>query len=137
MTHELGSLRLRAFGLLAAMFAVGAVAGAGISRLAAPRPLHLGPPGMDLLGQLALSAEQRTKADKIFERHRPELDAILRETMPRVRQVQETIDREVRDLLDPGQARRFDELRANRPPFPPMGAGQPPPPMGPPPPPPR
>ena len=120
---DLGSMRFRAFALLAAMFVVGAFAGAGLVRFVdRPHPMPPRPPGMELFSRLGLSPEQEVRARAIFEKHRPELDAIVRETMPRVRVVQETVDREMAEILTPEQARRFEELKRN---MPPPGAGGP------------
>ncbi|MBI5548948.1 MAG: periplasmic heavy metal sensor [Deltaproteobacteria bacterium] len=135
MSSELGRLRLRAFALLAAIFLVGALAGVGAVRLAAPwRMPHPPPLGMELFERLGLTPDQRERAKEIFEKHRPELDAILAETLPRVREVQEVIDGEMRAILTPEQARRFEELRSrppgHRPGMPPGIPGLPPLPMG-------
>ncbi len=131
--RSLEGLRLRAIGLLAAMFIAGALTGAGLTRALEPR--HLGPPphppGMALYGQLGLDREQEARARAIFEAHRPELDAVLRDALPRARAVQETVDREMRAILTPEQARRLEELKAAMPPPPGMpgmgpGPGEPP-----------
>jgi hypothetical protein len=55
---------------------------------------------------------------EICERHRPKLDAVLRESFPLVRVIQEDIDREIREVLTPDQRVEFDRLKVSRP-FPP------------------
>jgi len=128
MSQELGSMKLRAFALLAAMFVIGAFAGAGLVRLARPA---LGPPPFhhDPFRHLDLTPDQRARAEKILEKHRPALDAIVEETRPRVRAIQETIEKELAEVLTPEQVRRLEELRARMPPPPGPGFG---PPAGPP-----
>lgn len=128
---ELGTMRLRAFFLLAAMFVVGALAGAGLVRhLGLPAPQPPRPPPLEALARLGLTPDQEAKARAVIERHRPELDAIVQETMPRVRAVQDAIDRELAALLTPEQARRLEELKRNAPPRPGPGPMGPPPGMG-------
>jgi Spy/CpxP family protein refolding chaperone len=133
---SLGALRLRALALLLVVFVAGGFAGAGLARLHAPRWPHPPPPGAGPYSQLGLTADQEARAQQVFEKHRAELDAILHETMPRVRAVQDTIDAEMRSVLTPDQIRRLDELKANAPPPPPGMPGMGPPPGLPPPPPP-
>ena len=127
---SLGQLRIRAIGLLAAVFLAGALAGAGVIRYFEPRPPPPPPgPGLGPFSQLGLTPDQQARAREIIEKHRGELDAIVKETMPRVRAVQETIDREMLTVLTPDQLERF---RALRPPPPMPGMGPPPGPPGPP-----
>lgn len=140
---EIGSMRLRAVALLAGMFVVGVVTGTGLLRAMGPPPPRPGgppgqpPPGMELYARLGLSPDQMEKAHAVLERHRPELEAIVRDTMPRVRGVQDAVDREVRAFLTPEQAARLEALKRE---LPPPGLGAPPPgapglpPHGPPPP---
>jgi hypothetical protein len=128
--RSLQAPRLRAIGLLAAMFLAGALTGTGLMRALEPRPPERLPyPGMEIYARLGLSREQQERARAIFEAHRPDLDAVLREMLPRVRAVEEAIDREMLAYLTPEQARRLDEIKAAPPPPPP---GPPPPGMPPP-----
>jgi Spy/CpxP family protein refolding chaperone len=69
--------------------------------------------------ELGLSLEQQQKVEAAMQKYRPELDAVIRETFPRVKAVQEKIDNEIRALLTEGQRRKFDEMQSRRPP----GAG--------------
>jgi Spy/CpxP family protein refolding chaperone len=148
------SIRLMTALLLVATFAAGTVTGAGVYRWAAWGHAHPPmPPPMSAplpLEQLGLSEEQREKARQILERHRPELEAVLRETFPRMRGIGEQIEREIREILTPEQRARLDELKSRWPPGPPgmpgphppgappgpWGPTGHPPPFGPPPPPP-
>ena len=145
--NDLGNMRLRAFVLLAGMFVVGAFAGAGLVRfLGRPNLPPPRPPGMELFARLGLTPDQEAKTRAIIEKHRPELDAIVQETMPRVRAVQDVIDRELAAVLTPDQQRRLEELKRHLPPPgrhgpgmgpgmgpPPGPPGMPPPPLAPPP----
>jgi Spy/CpxP family protein refolding chaperone len=133
------TVRLTTALVLVATFAVGTVTGVGLCRWLTHRePPGHGPHGWGPipLDELGLSEEQRQKAHAVFERHRPELYAILRETYPKANAVREKVEREVRELLTPEQRRRLDELESRRPPRPPGPPGPPPfgPPPGPPPP---
>lgn len=118
--------------VLLGTFLAGAAAGAGVSRALGP-PRHLGGPGAGpgpegrppFPRELELTAAQEAQARAIFERHRPAIDAVIRETFPRVRAAQEEMERELRTILTPAQARTLDELAARRPPLPPGGPGAP------------
>jgi Spy/CpxP family protein refolding chaperone len=112
-------------------FLAGAAAGAGALRWASPRRPPPPPPMGLPIRELGLSVEQEAKVTEITERHRDELDAILREMYPKVRAVNDEVEKEVRTVLTADQQKRLDELKARRPP--PMPRGGPPPP-GPPPP---
>jgi len=114
------TIRLMTALLLLATFALGSVAGAGLTRWVladalrdgSGRPPHFGPLP---LRELDLSDQQRDKAWAILERHRSELDAVLRENFPRVKAINERIEDEVRELLTPEQRNRLDELKRRGP----------------------
>jgi Spy/CpxP family protein refolding chaperone len=114
--------------VLAATFALGAIAGGGIFRWVVADRL-LPSDGLPRepwpLRQLDLSEEQHARVRDIFERHRPKLDAVLRESFPLVRSIHEEIDREIRDVLTPEQRAQFDRSKERRP-FPPPGLPNPP-----------
>jgi len=114
--------RLLTIVVLVATFAAGTASGAGLCHWMAPRP-PLPPPPMSAplpLHELGLSDEQREKTFRIFEQHRPELEAVLRDTFPKVRAINEQIEKEVREVLTPEQRKLLDELKARRP-HPPLG----------------
>ncbi|MEY4548034.1 MAG: hypothetical protein RL685_4229 [Pseudomonadota bacterium] len=130
------SIRLLTGLLLVGTFAFGSVTGVALT-LWARSDLRGPPPGPPPFGplplqELGLSAEQRARADAIFEQHRPELDAIRQEGFPKVRRINEQLESEVRELLTPEQRARLDVLKAQRPPRPPGPPGGPPPFGGPP-----
>jgi Spy/CpxP family protein refolding chaperone len=122
-------IRLLTALLLFAMFLLGAVAGGGLSRLQQPpRPHRPHPPFLPgPPGALHLTSEQEAKSHAIMERYRPQLEAIWRESFPRVQAINEHMEEELRQILTPEQRRALDEMKAHRPPMPPAG----PPPPGP------
>jgi Spy/CpxP family protein refolding chaperone len=131
--------------LLLAIFLAGGLAGFGLaSALPASfaRWHHHGPPPLPRqFEELGLSADQEARARAIFERARPELDAVLQESYPRVRAINDRMEAELRAILTPEQRQRLDAMKARRPPGPPGGPDFPgggpglfPPPPGPPPP---
>jgi hypothetical protein len=105
--------------LLLGTFLAGAVSGFGAAfavRRPDPSWFHGDhPPLPRQFEDLGLSAIQQRQAQAIFERFRPELDAVLRESYPRVRAVNERIEAELRAILTPEQVRRLDALKARRP----------------------
>ena len=123
-------VRLLTAGVLLATFALGVVTGGGFTKLFfAERFEHNAhdlPRGPWPLRELDLSDDQRAQIEQIFERHRPKLDGVLRESFPLVRSIHEEIDREIRDVLTPKQRVEFDRLKERRPPFPPPGLPPPP-----------
>jgi hypothetical protein len=130
--------------LLLGTFLAGALAATGVVFAlhghGHPRPPEGRPPLPRQFQELGLSASQQLQAEAIFERHRPELDAVLQESYPRIRAVNERMESELRSILTPEQVQQLERLEARRPPgsgFPGgrPGAGPPPPPPpgGPPP----
>jgi hypothetical protein len=116
-------LRLLTALLLFGMFLLGAVAGIGFSRWDHPphRPHHHlpflpGPPEA-----LKLTPEQEAKAHAITTHYRPQLEAILRESFPKVQAINEQMEKELRQILTPEQSKLLDEMKARRPPLPPGG----------------
>lgn len=123
-------IRLLTALLLFGTFLLGAATGTGFSRwnhmppgLHRPPPPFLpGPPGA-----LKLTPEQEAKAHEITERYRPQLEAILRANFPKVQALNEQMEKELRQILTPEQAKILDEMKAHRPPMSPGGPGGPPP----------
>ncbi len=120
---------LRAGLVVVAVFAAGAVSGFAAHSVAHERhgPPHARPPH---LRELDLTPVQEEQAHAIFERHRVDLEAIMRESLPRARARTEQMEQELRTILTDDQAKHLDEIRRHRPPPPPpfFGAGGPPPP---------
>ncbi|MBN2574794.1 MAG: hypothetical protein JXP73_09535 [Deltaproteobacteria bacterium] len=110
------------------MFLLGAAAGGGFSRWLGPaRPSHPhvpflpGPPDA-----LRLTPQQVEKSLEITERYRPQLQAIVRESFPKVQAINERMEKELREILTPEQRHALDEMKAHRPPMPPGGPMPPP-----------
>jgi Spy/CpxP family protein refolding chaperone len=113
-----------AIGILAAVFALGAITGAGA--LAAWHSdlrrdvAHsgFGPHGMKpmvaLMRRLNLSQQQRQAIETILERHAPTRRAILQDMTGKCGQElaheKAALDSEIREVLNPEQRARFDEL---------------------------
>ena len=108
MTEGTTKVRIATAGVIIATFLVGAAVGAGGMRLMHPRR-HGGPPMLPL-AELALTADQDRAAKAIIEKRRPELEAILHESFPKVRAIHEDVEREVRKLLTPEQNQHLDQL---------------------------
>jgi len=100
------------------VFVTGAAAGFGLARWVAPSHEDRRPPPPlgRLLDKLSLTPEQRTAAEAISERFEREVDAVMQEAFPKVRNLREAAAKELRALLTPEQAARFDALEAERPP---------------------
>ncbi len=128
--------------VLAGMFAAGVVFGVGVARWSAPaspdREMRRPPPGGPveaMIHELDLDPDQISALRAIEATHRPQLDAIVRDTVPRVRDVLFAIEDELRPKLRPDQIEKLEAWRKRRgpPPVPGMPPGGPPP-GGPPPP---
>jgi Spy/CpxP family protein refolding chaperone len=105
-------VRLAASALLLAVFSTGAVAGvAGYRWVLFDTGREEMPPPPEELGfrlrTLGLTTEQETSVRKIFDQYRPELDAVLRETFPKVRAVQARIDADIAKVLTVEQRQKF------------------------------
>jgi Spy/CpxP family protein refolding chaperone len=97
-------------------FALGAATGAGVHAWAGPHH-HRPPPGPPLyLHELELTDEQRRAADPIFETHRAAIEAVMRESFPKMRALNDQMEDELRPLLTAAQAEKLDELKSRPPP---------------------
>jgi hypothetical protein len=120
--------------VLVGMFAAGAVFGAALLRfvgphaVTAPRPPVGPPPGPieAMTHELDLDAAQRDQLRSIADSHRAELEAIMRETQPRLHAVLEAIENEMTPHLRPDQVQELEAWRKRRPPPPMPGMGGPP-----------
>lgn len=124
--ESLGSVRAKGIALLVVTFIIGALAGgaverARVARQAAvpPQPVegHLPPLGQRRLPtafrQLNLTASQRQEIAAILERAQPRTQLIMHEWLPRLRAVTDSVHAEIRAVLTPEQAARFDSLMAD------------------------
>jgi Spy/CpxP family protein refolding chaperone len=115
--------------VLVLVFAAGTLFGAGLMRWNRPGPPPHGPGPIDaMIHELDLDGDQIAALHEIERAHRPQLDAIMRETQPRVRDVLFSIEDDLRPKLRPDQIRKLEEWRARRPPLPPGPPLPPPPP---------
>jgi Spy/CpxP family protein refolding chaperone len=150
MASEARKVHLVTALLLVAIFGAGVVTGAAVCRWTAPphgewKPPHGPPPGGPPMPPewraLDLTADQAAQARQIADRHRPELEAAIKDTFPKLRAIDEQMEKELRAILTPEQQKKLDEVKAHRPPgfvpgVPPPGGpppGFPPPHGGPPP----
>ncbi len=116
-----------------ATFIAGAAAGIGVTRSFGPEhrgprggPVHMRPPWLDVLN---LTAEQQPAAQKIFDKHHEAMQAIIKESFPRVQAINETMESELKSVLTPEQQARLEEIKKLRPPMGGMPMGPPPPPQ--------
>jgi hypothetical protein len=63
-----------------------------------------------LARELGLSAAQEHSVQAVFERHRPQMEALWREMRPRFDSLRATVDSEIAVQLTPAQRARFAEL---------------------------
>src|SRR6266849_5296282 len=63
-----------------------------------------------LARELGLSAAQQDSVQAVFERHRPQMEALWREMRPRFDSLRVTVDSEIAAQLTPAQRARFAEL---------------------------
>lgn len=63
---------------------------------------------------LGLTDEQRRRIEQIFVRSQPRTDAVLRQTLPRLRAVTDSINAEIQAVLTPEQRRRLGRLEPRR-----------------------
>jgi hypothetical protein len=120
--------RLKAYGLLAGMFALGAAAGGGVSyahaqrkyaMLVGERPEFLEMRRLGALGRrLSLDGDQRDRVRAIMERHAEERRQLTRQMYERcgdpLRANQAAVDQEVRAILGPAQQQKYDEISTER-----------------------
>lgn len=110
------ALRLRIQGavLIIVIFVAGVLAGGAAERVRASRERPMPPfaqPG-ELprpFGRLGLTDEQRSDLDALFESARPRTDSVLRELMPRLQEINDSIHSRIRGILTPEQVEMMDE----------------------------
>ncbi len=101
--------------VLVIVFLAGLATGAAVVHLTGGGPPGLGLPPMAALRGIDLTKDQRSKSDAIWARYKPQIDAILHESFPRVRAVDEQMSNELRTILTPDQQKVFDRNEADRP----------------------
>ena len=116
------ALRLRIQGavLVILIFFVGALAGGAIERVRSSRDKPMRPfrQFSDELprpfARLDLSDEQRTAIMEIFENARPLADSVMRELMPHLSQINDSVQARIREILTPEQAAILEEEFSRR-----------------------
>jgi len=109
-------LRLRIQGalLIVVVFVAGVLAGGATERVRSsrgkpPRPFRqageLPPPFL----RLDLTEEQLAEIETVFEQGRPRTESIMRELMPQLRAVNDSIHLRIREILTPEQVEKLDE----------------------------
>ena len=101
--------------LIALAFIAGASAGIAGDRLLEPR-IRVRTAIGDMSGvfdRLALSPEQRRRAEAIVARSAPRSEAAMLELAERLRNVADSVDAELRAILTPAQRLRLDSLRSD------------------------
>ncbi len=122
-----GRLHLWSGLIILGVYLAGAATTAGLLAWLRPHHGHHGPrgPGGPLLHELALTAEQEEKARAILEQHHNEIEAMMKESFPKIRESRDRAFDAIRALLSDEQQQRFDAKRAamekHGPGFPPMG----------------
>ena len=103
----------RGVGLLVLTFLVGLLAGVALDRSrgkqAAAGTRFTSQPGQ-VLDQLGLTPAQRRAADSIFERSSPRSEAAMRELVPRLAAIADSVNMDLARILTPSQRRRLDSL---------------------------
>lgn len=101
--------------LVATVFLVGLLVGSAFERVRASRgrPMR---PFMESRGpvpwpfaRLDLTEEQRNRIAAIFEGGRPLTDSIMREVMPRLRSINDSIREEISNILTPEQVEQLEQ----------------------------
>lgn len=70
-----------------------------------------------VLDKLALTPDQRVRADSILSRPAPASEALMIQVAEHLRSVSDSVDRELRLILTPAQRARLDSLRLEEPRF--------------------
>jgi Spy/CpxP family protein refolding chaperone len=122
--ESLGRVRMQGILLLVIVFIAGGVAGALVDRAnpmkdRRPRaerfdkmPDGPGEPGEfpGFFRNLDLTDTQREQMRAIFEKHRPAIDSLMNESMPKIRALRDSADAEISALLTPEQREKFEKL---------------------------
>lgn len=109
-------IRLATAAVILGTFLGGALLGAGTYHWVAPPRFRHAPfhhPGLPL-DELGLSSDQEGKAQAIGTRHRAEIETIMRDTFPRVRAINEKMEKELREILTVEQQKKLDAIKARR-----------------------
>lgn len=108
--------RLMAVLVLLLTFAMGAAAGAGaFASLSRRGRADRGPPHEQRLPppyeELDLTTAQHEQARVVFERYRPQFEALFEENAPKVRALRDTMDAELAGTLSEAQRTKLETLK--------------------------
>ena len=73
---------------------------------------HRGPPPH--LRELELTAEQQQQAEALFEAHRTQVEAVMKDSFPKVRELNEQLHVKLKALLTPEQVTKLEVIEARR-----------------------
>lgn len=123
--ESLGRVRAQGIILLLVTFVVGSLAGVSLERIratrSAPQPFGRGPDMMrpwakgvlpPMFDQLNLTSEQEIQIRQIMEASRPRTEAVMRDMLPRVRAVMDSVRQEIDAVLTTEQAAQLDSMEA-------------------------
>jgi len=106
---------VQGFLLVAVVFIAGLLVGSAFERVrvSRARPMrssmeNRGPVPWPF-ARLDLTEEQRSRIEAIFERGRPLTDSIMREVMPLLAAINDSIRWEIRDILTPEQVEQLEQ----------------------------
>ena len=109
-----GRTAVLAGALLAMTFGVGVLSGIVLDRWLIP-PKESGIRVMrnysSVLDALELTSDQRTRAQALMEASNPASEAVLRRASEELRQVADSVDQRLREILTPEQQARLDTMR--------------------------
>jgi len=122
--ESLGRVRVQGILLLVIVFIAGGIAGALIDRGTSKRdrrPMkdrlesRVDGPGQPgefprFFRDLDLTDSQRDQIRTIFERHRPIIDSLMEDAMPKIHALRDSADAEISALLTPEQRDKFEKL---------------------------
>lgn len=123
--ESLGRVRVQGIILLVLVFVIGGVVGAMVDRAnpfrdRMPRGFGMdkipdGPGGNPgempwFFEKLDLTEDQRTQIRVIFEAHRPVIDSLMGETMPRIRALRDSAEAQITAILTPEQREKFERF---------------------------
>jgi Spy/CpxP family protein refolding chaperone len=109
--------RLIVLGTFAAVFAAGVAAGVAWQRSRSEQPMFkvmVQDGRVEAFDRLGLSAEQKRRIERVFLDAQPRTDAVLREALPRLRAVTDSVNADIHAILTPEQSKRLGRLQARR-----------------------
>ena len=72
---------------------------------------HMGNPLEHLSRALDLTPDQKTRVQPIIDQAKPQIEAIHREAMEKMKAIMQTTGAQIRPLLTPAQQEKFDAMK--------------------------